>query len=69
MNQNALTHLWWPEGIFVDRSESIYVADCSNNRIVRWLKKDAYSILMAISMLLMVTIIAFKGLLLTQLIR
>jgi hypothetical protein len=31
--ETALTHLSWPEGIFVDQSESIYAADCSNNRI------------------------------------
>jgi sugar lactone lactonase YvrE len=35
---NSLTQLSCPQGVIVDRSGNIYVADADNYRIMRWLK-------------------------------
>ncbi|CAF5122862.1 unnamed protein product, partial [Rotaria sp. Silwood1] len=34
----ALTQLSYPQGLFVDTSGTIYVADSSNHRVMRWPK-------------------------------
>ncbi|CAF4262827.1 unnamed protein product, partial [Rotaria sordida] len=36
---NALTQLWYPQGLFVDTLGTIYVADTFNNRMMRWPKE------------------------------
>ena len=33
---NNLTQLFYPQGVIVDRWGNVYVADCSNHRIMRW---------------------------------
>lgn len=35
---NSLRQLSYPNGIFVDRSGSVYVADQGNDRVMRWQK-------------------------------
>ena len=35
---SALTHLYYPQGLFVDTSSTIYVADSWNHRVMRWPK-------------------------------
>ncbi|CAF4785836.1 unnamed protein product, partial [Rotaria sp. Silwood2] len=35
---NALTHLYYPNGLFVDTLGTIYVADSENHRVMRWPK-------------------------------
>ncbi|CAF4825679.1 unnamed protein product [Rotaria socialis] len=37
---NALTQLYCPNGIFVDTLGTLYVADSSNNRVMRWTQED-----------------------------
>ncbi|CAF4818244.1 unnamed protein product, partial [Rotaria sp. Silwood2] len=36
--EDALTQLYYPNGLFVDTLGTIYVADSSNNRVMRWPK-------------------------------
>jgi sugar lactone lactonase YvrE len=40
-NGNGLAQLSSPRGVYVDQSETIYVADYNNNRVVRWFKGTA----------------------------
>ena len=35
---SALTQLYYPNGLFVDTSSTIYVADSNNDRVIRWPK-------------------------------
>ena len=35
---NALTQLYYPNGLFVDTSGTIYVSDSWNHRVMRWPK-------------------------------
>ncbi|CAF1089106.1 unnamed protein product [Adineta steineri] len=35
-NGQELNQLSYPRGIFIDNDKSIYIADCLNNRIVKW---------------------------------
>jgi hypothetical protein len=35
---NALTQLSYPRGVIVDQLATVYVADYSNHRIMRWSK-------------------------------
>ncbi len=35
---NSLTQLSSPRGVIVDQLSTVYVADRSNNRVMRWLK-------------------------------
>ncbi|CAF4626036.1 unnamed protein product, partial [Rotaria socialis] len=37
---NALTQLYWPNGIFVDTLGTLYVADEMNHRVMRWTQGD-----------------------------
>ncbi|CAF3590914.1 unnamed protein product, partial [Rotaria socialis] len=37
---SALTQLFGPEGIFVDTLGTLYVADSSNHRVMRWSQGD-----------------------------
>jgi sugar lactone lactonase YvrE len=35
---NGLTQLYHPRGLVVDQSGTVYVADCTNHRVMRWVK-------------------------------
>ena len=34
----SLKQLSYPQGIFIDKLDTVYVVDAGNNRIVRWIK-------------------------------
>ncbi|CAF3381964.1 unnamed protein product, partial [Rotaria sp. Silwood2] len=36
---NGLTQLYYPQGVVVDQLGTVYVADCGNDRIMRWPKE------------------------------
>ncbi|CAM2726077.1 unnamed protein product [Rotaria socialis] len=35
---SALTQLYYPQGLFVDKLGTLYVADSVNHRVIRWTK-------------------------------